>query len=212
MSTLNAAELAAFSVDAYDAAADLARRLPPGFVRLAELGGEAGFGGLHAAAYFNQATGELVVAYSGSGELRDLFTNLAAVTVAGDTHLNQAIAFAAEARAYAEKLAGAPLADANFTLTGHGVGGGFASLVSVATGSSAAATWRTSTDSTARSPGSGSARCRRCSARAASERTIRHCGRSASSPRTTRSSADPLNPRSAGRYAPAVIQTSSRRR
>jgi hypothetical protein len=76
MSTLNAAELAAFSVDAYDAAADLARRLPPGFVRLADLAGEAGFGGLRAAAYFNQATGELVVAYCGSGELRELFTNL----------------------------------------------------------------------------------------------------------------------------------------
>jgi hypothetical protein len=138
MSTLNAAELAAFSVDAYDAAADLARRLPPGFVRLADLAGEAGFGGLRAAAYFNQATGELVVAYCGSSELRDLFTNLSAVTGAGDTHLNRALAFAAEARAYAEKLVGAPLADADITLTGHGAGGGFASLVSVATGLSAA--------------------------------------------------------------------------
>jgi Ca2+-binding RTX toxin-like protein len=138
MSTLNAAELAAFSVDAYDAAADLSRRLPPGFVRLADLAGEAGFGGLRAAAYFNQATGELVVSYCGSDELRELFTNLSAVTGAGDTHLNQALAFAAEARAYAEKLAGGPLADAAVTLTGHGVGGGFASLVSVATGLSAA--------------------------------------------------------------------------
>jgi Ca2+-binding RTX toxin-like protein len=138
MSTLNAAELAAFSVDAYAAAADLSRRLPPGFVRLADLAGEAGFGGLRAAAYFNQATGELVVSYCGSDELRELFTNLSAVTGAGDTHLNQALAFAAEARAYAEKLAGGPLADAAVTLTGHGVGGGFASLVSVATGLSAA--------------------------------------------------------------------------
>ena len=93
MSTLNAAELAAFSVDAYDAAADLSRRLPPGFVRLADLAGETGFGGLRAAAYFNQATGELVVAYCGSGELRELFTNLSAVTGAGETHLNHALAF-----------------------------------------------------------------------------------------------------------------------
>ena len=137
MSEPNAAQLAAFSVDAYDAAADLASRLPPGFVRLADLAGETGFGGLRAAAYFNQATGELVVAYCGSAELREVFTNLSAVTGTGETHLNHALAFAAEARAYAEKLTGAPLADAAVTLTGHGVGGGFASLVAVATGLSA---------------------------------------------------------------------------
>jgi Ca2+-binding RTX toxin-like protein len=137
MSTLNAAQLAAFSVDAYDAATDVSRQLAPGFVRLTGLAGEAGFGGLHAAAYFNQATGELVIAYRGSEDLRDLFTNLSAVTGTGDTHLNRALAFAAEARAYAAKLSGTELADANVTLTGHGVGGGFASMVSVATGLSA---------------------------------------------------------------------------
>jgi Ca2+-binding RTX toxin-like protein len=137
MSTLNPAQLAAFSVDAYDTTADLADRLPPGFVRLTGLASEVGFGGLRAAAYFNQATGELVIAYCGTGELRELFTNLSAVTGTGDTHLNRALAFAAEARAYAESLSGMQLTDADVTLTGHGVGGGFASLVAVATGLSA---------------------------------------------------------------------------
>jgi Ca2+-binding RTX toxin-like protein len=137
MSTLNAAELAAFSVDAYDAADDLTRRLPPGFVRLTALEGETGFAGLRAAAYLNQATGELVIAYSGSYELRELFTNLSAVTGGGETHLNKALEFAAQARAYAEDLTGGPLADGSITLTGHGVGGGFAALVGVATGLSA---------------------------------------------------------------------------
>lgn len=137
MATLNAAELAAFSVDTYDAATDLTHRLPPGFVRLTALEGETGFGGLRAAAYLNQATGELVIAYCGSYDLRELFTNLSAVTGGGETHLNKALEFAAEARAYAERLTGGVIADGSIALTGHGVGGGFASLVSVATGLSA---------------------------------------------------------------------------
>jgi Ca2+-binding RTX toxin-like protein len=138
MSDLNAAQLAAFSVDAYDAAPDLTRRLPPGFVRMSGLSGDTGVGGLYAAAYYNQATGELVIAYHGSDDLRDLFTNLSAVTSSGDTHLNRALAFVEEARAYAATLGGAPVLDDSITLAGHGVGGGIAGLVSVATGLQAA--------------------------------------------------------------------------
>jgi len=57
MSQLNAAQLAAFSVDVYDAADDLLRRLPPGFVRLSEMSS----GGLQAVAYFVQWVGSGVV-------------------------------------------------------------------------------------------------------------------------------------------------------
>jgi Ca2+-binding RTX toxin-like protein len=130
MSELNAAQLAAFSVDVYDGADDLLRRLPPGFVRLSEMS----YGDLRAVAYLNQATGELVIAYQGSDELRSVFTNLSSVTASGSTVFNAALEFVAQARAQAEATAGMVLTDSDVTLTGHGVGGGFASLVSVATG------------------------------------------------------------------------------
>ena len=130
MSQLNAAQLAAFSVDVYDAADDFLRRLPPGFARLTEMSRD----GLHAVAYVNRATGELVIAYQGETELRSIFTSLSAVTATGDTAFNAALDFVAQARAQAEAATGFALTDADVTLTGHGVGGGFASLLSVATG------------------------------------------------------------------------------
>ena len=135
MSQLNAAQLAAFSVDVYDAADDLLRRLPPGFVRLSEMSS----GGLQAVAYLNQATGELVIAYQGADELRSVFTSLSSVTATGDTVFNAALDFVAQARAQAEATSGLVLGDGDVTLTGHGVGGGFASLLSVATGLEAVA-------------------------------------------------------------------------
>ena len=130
MSQLNAAQLAAFSVDVYDAADDFLRRLPPGFTRLSEMSNA----GLHAVAYLNRATGELVIAYQGATELRSVFTSLSSVTATGDTVFNAALDFVTQARAQAEGVTGRALNDGDVTLTGHGVGGGFASLLSVATG------------------------------------------------------------------------------
>ena len=130
MSELNAAQLAAFSVDVYDAADDFLRRLPPGFTRLSEMSKD----GLHAVAYLNQATGELVIAYQGATELRSVFTSLSSVTATGGTVFNAALDFVTQARAQAEAATGLVLNDDDVTLTGHGVGGGFASLLSVATG------------------------------------------------------------------------------
>lgn len=134
MTTLNAAELAAFSVDAYDAATDASHAISEGFVRLTELSGESGADGLFATAYFNAATGQLVLAYRGEAELRDLFSNLSFVTSTGDTLFNRAVAMIDEARALVQSRFGMSVSDDSLTLTGHGVGGGFASLVSVATG------------------------------------------------------------------------------
>lgn len=134
MATLNAAQLAAFSVDVYDAATDLSHEIPAGFVRLTGFSGENGDGGLFAAAYLDQSTGRLVLAFRGDDLLRGLFTNLSFITGTGDTLFNRALALLDEARALAAERLGAPLADDAVTLTGHGVGGGFASLVSVATG------------------------------------------------------------------------------
>ena len=130
MSQLNAAQLAAFSVDIYDAADDFLRRLPPGFTRLSEMSKD----GLHAVAYLNRATGELVIAYQGATELRSVFTSLSSVTATGGTVFNAALDFVTQARAQAEAATGLVLSDGDVTLTGHGVGGGFASLLSVATG------------------------------------------------------------------------------
>jgi hypothetical protein len=135
MTQLNAAQLAAFSVDVYDAADDFLRRLPPGFARLSEMSVD----GLHAVAYLNRATGELVIAYAGATELRSVFTSLSAVTATGATAFNAALDFVAQARAQAEAATGLVLNDGDVTLTGHGVGGGFASLLSVATGLQATA-------------------------------------------------------------------------
>ncbi|HTO50864.1 MAG TPA: putative Ig domain-containing protein [Burkholderiales bacterium] len=130
MSELNAAQLAAFSVDVYDAADDFLRRLPPGFTRLSEMSKD----GLHAVAYLNRATGELVIAYEGAAELRSVFTSLSSVTETGASVFNAALDFVTQARAQAEAATGLVLNDGDVTLTGHGVGGGFASLLSVATG------------------------------------------------------------------------------
>ena len=66
---LNAAEIAAFAVDVFDDVTDIARRLPPGFVRLAGIEG-ASADGFGAAAYCNAATGQLVIAYRGDESLR----------------------------------------------------------------------------------------------------------------------------------------------
>ncbi|RPI07527.1 MAG: calcium-binding protein, partial [Actinobacteria bacterium] len=104
--------------------------LPPGFVRLSEMSS----GGLQAVAYFNQATGELVIAYQGADELRSVFTSLSSVTATGDTAFNAALDFVTQARAQAEAASGLVLDDGDVMLTGHGVGGGFASLLAVATG------------------------------------------------------------------------------
>lgn len=134
MTTLNAAELAAFSVDVYDAVTDESRGIPDGFVRLSDFSGESGEGGLFAAAYFNASTGQVVLAYRGEAELRSLFTNLSFVTDSGDTLFNRALAMLDEARALVQSRFGVAVADDALTLTGHGVGGGFASLVSVASG------------------------------------------------------------------------------
>ena len=138
MTTLNAAELAAFSLDVYDAATSDPNGIPDGFVRLSELSGESGDGGLFAAAYFNASTGQLVLAYRGDAELRDLFTNLSFVTSTGDTLFNRALALVDEARALVQSRFGVTVSDDALALTGSGVGGGFASMVSVATGLEAA--------------------------------------------------------------------------
>ena len=131
MSQLNAAQLAAFSVDVYDAADDLLRRLPPGFVRLAEMSN----GGLHAVAYLNQATGELVDRVPGGGR--------AAIglhqPLVGDRDRRHGLQRGARLRRRRRarkprRSSGLVLTDGDVTLTGHGVGGGFASLLSVATG------------------------------------------------------------------------------
>jgi len=138
MTTPNAAQLAAFCVDVYDAATDLGREIPTGFVRLTGFSGENGDGGLFAAAYLDTETGQLVLAFRGDDALRDLFTNLSFVASTGDTLFNRALALVDEARKLAAERYGVAPPDAAVTLTGHGVGGGFASLVSVATGLQAA--------------------------------------------------------------------------
>src|SRR5262245_17933345 len=130
MSQLNAAQLAAFSVDVYDTAEDFLRRLAPGFIRLSEMSKD----GLRAVAYLNRATGELVIAYEGAAALRSVFTSPSAITATGETAFSAALDFVTQARAQAEAATGLALKDGDVTLTGHGVGGGFASLLSVATG------------------------------------------------------------------------------
>jgi Ca2+-binding RTX toxin-like protein len=133
MTDLNAAEIAALAVDAYDAGNELAQGLPPGFVRLAIT--SPGADDLGGAAYYNAATGELVVAYVGSESLRALFTNFSLIeSTASDTALNRALSFLDMARDAVLSGFGIAVADSDIVLTGHGVGGGFASLVSVATG------------------------------------------------------------------------------
>lgn len=137
MTVLNAAELAALAADAFDTGAEPIQGLPPGFVRLNVTGEVAS--DFHGTAYYSTATGELVVAYVGADSLRSLFTNLSFVeSTAADSALNRALAFLEAARDAAASAYGAVVSDASITLTGHGVGGGFASLVSVATGLDAA--------------------------------------------------------------------------
>jgi Ca2+-binding RTX toxin-like protein len=133
MTVLNAAELAAFAVDAYDAGTELIQGVPPGFARLALPASTSA--DLSGAAYFNAATGELVVAYRGSESLRSLFTNFSFVaSTASESALNRAMQFLDDARAMVQTSYGVDVGNASITLTGHGVGGGFASLVSVARG------------------------------------------------------------------------------
>jgi hypothetical protein len=114
MSELNAAQLAAFSVDVYDAADDLLRRLPPGFVRLSEMSN----GGLHAVAYLNRATSQLGRSWGGRLNRR---RQLSSVTATGDTAFNAALDFASRRRAQASGRIS--MSDSDVTLTGHGVGG-----------------------------------------------------------------------------------------
>jgi hypothetical protein len=131
MTVLNAAEIAALAVDAYDAGSEVIPGLPNGFTRLAL--GTAGGPEFSGAAYYNAASGELVVAYCGSESLRHLFTDFSFVaSTTSDSALNRALAFLDAARVAVAADYGVDVADAAITLTGHGVGGGFASLVSVA--------------------------------------------------------------------------------
>ena len=133
MTVLNAAEIASLAVDAYDAGSEVIEGLPAGFTRLGL--GSAGGSEFSGAAYYNAASGELVVAYCGSESLRHLFTDFSFVAgTASDSALNRALAFLDAARDAVAAEYGVDVADAAITLTGHGVGGGFASLVSVARG------------------------------------------------------------------------------
>ena len=96
---------------------------------------EMSSGGLRAVAYLNQATGELVMALPGADELRS------AVHESLLRHRDRRHAFNARSTS-SRRRARKPrsgerarsLNDGDVTLTGHGVGGGFASLLSVATG------------------------------------------------------------------------------
>jgi Ca2+-binding RTX toxin-like protein len=131
MAVSNAAVIATLAVDAYDVGTEAVEGLPPGFVRLAIA--TTGAAPLRAAAYFNAATGELVVAYCGSESLRSEFTSFSFVeSTAADSALNQALAFVDTARQTVATAFGVSVDDSAIHLTGHGVGGGFASLVSVA--------------------------------------------------------------------------------
>ena len=125
---LNAAEIAAFAVDVFDDVNDIARRLPPGFVRLTGLAGASGEG-FEAVAYFNAATGQLVVAYRADESLRSEFTNLSFVASGSDTAFERALAFADAARASVAAAGGIAIDAGAVMFTGHGVGGGLAALV-----------------------------------------------------------------------------------
>ncbi len=133
---LNAAEIAAFAVDVFDDVTDIARRLPPGFVRLTGIGGTTG-AGFEGAAYFNAATGQLVIAFRGDESLRSEFTNLSFVADGAGTAFEAAMAFADAARAAVEATAGVAVAAGAVAFTGYGVGGGLAALVAAATGAEA---------------------------------------------------------------------------
>jgi Ca2+-binding RTX toxin-like protein len=133
---LNAAEIAAFAVDVFDDVSDIARRLPPGFVRLTGIASASG-GGFEAAAYFNSATGQLVIAYRADESLCSEFTNLSFVAEGAGTAFETALAFADAARAAAEASGGIAIGADAVTFTGHGIGGGLAALVAAASGAEA---------------------------------------------------------------------------
>jgi Ca2+-binding RTX toxin-like protein len=133
---LNAAEIAAFAVDVFDDVNDIARRLPPGFVRLTGIAGASGEG-FEAAAYFNAETGQLVIAYRADETLRSEFTNLSFVSSGSETAFERALAFAEAARASVAAAGGVAIDAGSVMFTGHGVGGGLAALVAAANGAEA---------------------------------------------------------------------------
>jgi len=80
--------------------------------------------GFEAVAYRNAQTNEIVIAYTGTDELKDWWTNVGGVSALWATDQMKSAA-----RFYAEVCRANP--EANITLTGHSLGGGLAGLMAV---------------------------------------------------------------------------------
>lgn len=139
MTTLNAAELAAFSRFAYEDTANLTdpaiypARIPSGFVRIPVNSDTAN--GFYAAAFRNALTGQVVIAIRGTNDTQDWLTaNPSFGSGQIPAQFDQAMAFLADVK---ERVPG--LTDSQIIITGHSLGGGLAAMMSVATGIDAAA-------------------------------------------------------------------------
>ena len=128
MTTLNAAQLGAFSQFVYTNTATAAVAwIPEGFTRVPV--DPVTDNGFYASAFLNRRTGQLVIAFRGSNDLSDWIANSTFVSGVLPSQFSQAFDFISKV-----KDAVGNIPDANIVLTGHSLGGGLAALASVATG------------------------------------------------------------------------------
>lgn len=123
-------DLALLSSDAYNEGAYGQGSVPPGWVRLeVEQPAGAAESGFHATAYKNELTGQVVVAYAGTNDMKDITGSDFDVLL---HNVPAQTAFAIKFAEDAAKEAGLGGDLGSITYTGHSLGGGLAQLVAEA--------------------------------------------------------------------------------
>jgi Cadherin-like domain/Bacterial Ig domain len=125
-----ATDLALLSSDAYNEGAYGQGSVPPGWVRIeVEQPAGAAESGFHATAYKNELTGQVVIAYAGTNDMKDITGSDFDVLL---HNVPAQTAFAIKFAEDAAKEAGLGDDLGSITYTGHSLGGGLAQLVAEA--------------------------------------------------------------------------------